>query len=78
MAAALAAVDGHADALVLVLLDGLDLALAHRDRQPATLADLDRRVAGAGFLCNRQHVACELLELILGMGKDGVVHVRFS
>jgi hypothetical protein len=78
MATALAAVDRHADALVLVLLDGLDLALAHRDRQPATLADLDRRIAGARFLGNGKHVLCKLLELILGMGEDGIGHVRFS
>jgi len=69
-----AQVDGDAHALVFVLLDGVDLALAHADGQPLPLVNFNQRLGCAFFLCISQHVLGDLLELLLGMGKDGFAH----
>jgi len=59
------------------LLDGLDLAAAHRHRQSATLADFHCGIAGAAFAGKREHALRQFPQLVLGVGKNGVVHVCF-
>ncbi len=54
IAAAVAHVDGHAERLVTVALDVLQLALAHTHAQAAALGGLGPGVGGADLLCMRQ------------------------
>ena len=65
----MAEIDGHTDALVLVLLDSFDLPFAHRDRQALTLANLDGGVRGTFIFCKAQHILRNLFELILAMAE---------
>jgi len=78
IAAFLADKHGHAHALVLVLLDRLDLAFSYRNGQAAAFADFDGCVGAARFPRKRQHITGQLLQLLLTMGKYGVVHALFS
>ena len=78
IAALLADKHGHAHALVLVLLDRLDLAFSYRHGQAAAFADFDGSVGAARFPRKRQHITGQLLQLLLTMGKYGVVHALFS
>jgi hypothetical protein len=78
VAAALADEHRHAHTLVLVLLDRLDLALADRHRQTTAFADFDGAIGTALRLGERQHIACELLQLILSVGEMGIAHGLFS
>ena len=62
MAALLADVNGDADALVTVVLDGLDLAFADRDVLAETLAGLDLCRRGALLFSVGEDVAGHLLQ----------------
>ena len=69
VAALLAQHDRHADDLVAVLLNGLDLALAHRDRQALAFGDFRCGIGGAKLACNAQHIGGHLFELFAAVGK---------
>src|SRR5439155_19320040 len=71
VAAALADVDRHTHRLVAVALDVLDLALAHRYRQPHAFGDFDAGVARAERLGERERVFDQLLEALARVGEAG-------
>ena len=78
IASALADVDRHAQRLVAVALDVLDLAQAHRHRQAAALRGFHRRIARAELACEGERVLHQVLELFaalreaaVGRGGDG-------
>jgi hypothetical protein len=71
VALALAAIDGDADALVAVELDGLDFIAAHADRLPEAFGDIDfagGRPLVAGMF---QDILGELLQRRERVGKAG-------
>ena len=72
--ATFAHVDRHADALVLVLLDGFDLAFAHSHRQAVSFANLYRGVRCALFLCETQYILGQLFQVVMAVGKHRFAH----
>jgi hypothetical protein len=74
VAALLADVDGDADALVAVVFDRLDLALAHRDGLPGALAHLGLGRARPALRGVVEHVLRELAQLVGAIGKMGIGH----
>ena len=66
-----------ANTLVFVLLNGLDLAFANRNRQPLTLADLDHSIRRALVSGEAQHIAGDLFQLILAVSENSFVHGGF-
>ena len=68
--AALAEVHRDAQPLVARVLDRLDLALAHRDRQPGRFADLARRVRRAQGSSYGQCVLREFAQSVVGNRED--------
>ncbi len=67
-------VDGHADTLVTVILDGLDFATAHGYALAETFADLGFGRARAVFQRLLEHIAGDLAQLFVGMRKGGLGH----
>ena len=78
VAAPLADVDGDAGALVLVVLDGLDLALAHADALSDTLGNLGVGGGGALFGCMLDDDPGQGHELVAGIAELGAGHVGLS
>mmetsp|Transcript_39161 Transcript_39161/g.91872 ORF Transcript_39161/g.91872 Transcript_39161/m.91872 type:complete len:297 (+) Transcript_39161:1012-1902(+) len=77
IAAALAEVDGHAERLVAIALDVLELAQPRGDRQPAAFRHLGTGIAGAQSFRLGKRVFDPLLELfgavgetVLGLGHE--------
>ena len=67
----------HADHLVAIVLDRLDFAAPHGDRQAVAFGDLGRRVGGAERLRVPQDVGRDFLQLVLGVREKALpdVHV---
>ena len=76
VAALLADVHRHADHLVAVVLDRLDFAAPHRDRQAVAFGDFGRRVAAAERLRVTKDVRGDFLQFILGMRKKALLDVH--
>ena len=78
MPAPLAHMDGNAQPLVAGLLDGLDLALAHRHGQPRRLRHLGHGRRGPQPPRQAQGIAHQLLEIGPGVVEERPVVRRFS
>ena len=57
-----AKIDGHADALVAVIFEILDFAVANRDRLPEPFGHIDFAVAGAQFPGMLEHIVGQCLQ----------------
>jgi len=74
MAATLAEVNAHAEALVAVVFDGLHFVLAHRDVLAEALRDFRLASAGARLFGLVQNVLGNLLERVESISKAGILH----
>ena len=71
MATPLPQIDAHADALVTIEFDGLDVALPYRDGLADSFGDIGFAGGGAAALGMAQDVGGEFAQLILGEREGG-------